>query len=675
MAKSVVIRPGIDAGRRLRDHRADDGDSGFQSAQLFQAFQAFQAAGRQASVAQQDLRAIGVQAKVAMAIGSWATGISIPRQRRAAEGQGPIVRSQQHLHGRWIQLFRGTDRGGQGGDTSIRMLAQHVYHQTDMLRVQFRLIALDIDQDLGLESGSDFGDPIGPALMKRVGQTSLITAALGDSDQFSIVGTHPDTRGTEGLRRLPAGVQQQRLTGFRQQEFVRKTSAGAPGWDQNGYLVPHRRPPRQAGENRLRGPESMQLASGTRLSRIPFMAQRAFTKPLGVCLVNRLIQNAFDDIGTLEVTGELSDLRVVRSGHCYLTLKEADEVLQGVIWRSALARLGQLPAMGERVLARGKLSLYGPRGSFQLVITRISSLGAGDLAARFEQLKQLLREQGLFDESRKRPLPWLPRAVGLATAGGSAALADLRQGLDQRFPDMPVIHAPCQVQGTEAAASICRALVALDRHPEVDVIICGRGGGSLEDLWAFNEETVVRALAACQTPLISAVGHETDTSLADLVADARAKTPSTAAEMAVPLQADLQAYLADTRTRLDRLLATQLQQNHDRLAALAAHRALLRPEHQILLRQQRCDELADRLDHLLAARLRQEDRQLGQQAAQLDALSPLKVIARGYSVLADDSGRIIRRCEEAPVGSQLQARVSDGHLLLTVADKETSQSS
>ena len=241
---------------------------------------------------------------------------------------------------------------------------------------------------------------------------------------------------------------------------------------------------------------------------------------LTVSALTRQIADAVADLGTVEVQGELSQVKVAPSGHLYATLKDAGAVLSLVLWRSTVARLPQpLPREGEVVVARGSIEVYPPRGSYQIIATRLARVGAGDLAARFEALKARLAAEGLFDDERKRPLPRFPRAVGLATAAGSAALADLVTGIRTRFPQMPVVVAPCLVQGAGAAPAIVAALERLQAQGDVDVIICGRGGGSLEDLWAFNEEAVVRAIVACRVPVISAVGHETDTVLADFAAD------------------------------------------------------------------------------------------------------------------------------------------------------------
>ena len=297
--------------------------------------------------------------------------------------------------------------------------------------------------------------------------------------------------------------------------------------------------------------------------------------------------------------------------------------------------------------------------------------------------------------------------MGLATAAGSAALADMVHSIRARFPRMPIIHAPCLVQGAQAAASICAALGRLQAHPEVEVIICGRGGGSLEDLWAFNEEAVVRAISACRTVVVSAVGHETDTTLADLAADLRAKTPTAAGELVVPVEQDLLEQLANARRRLDQEISQALAQAASRLRGLATHRALSGPGHLLAMRSQRLDELTGRLrdsaqwalrersqrlqrlslqlhahqprhvitahqerlagvarklEVLVAHRLQADLARLGAAAGHLQALSPLAVVARGYSVVLDERGAVVRRLEQAPLGSRVSARVLDGWL-------------
>lgn len=444
------------------------------------------------------------------------------------------------------------------------------------------------------------------------------------------------------------------------------------------------------------------------------MAERPLTpaggeRALTVSALTQRIAGSLADFGPISVMGELSQVKIPPSGHFYATLKDSESIIALVMWRSTVVRAGVLPKEGAQVVVRGSLAVYGPRGQYQLTATRIEAVGAGDLAARFAALKAKLLAEGLFDEDRKKPLPYLPRAVGVATAAGSAALADIVHSLRTRFPRMPIFHAPCTVQGAGSVAQIVAALRRLDAHPEVDVIICGRGGGSLEDLWSFNEEAVVRAIAACRKPVISAVGHETDTTLADLVADLRAKTPTAAGEVAVPVEAELEAQLADWRLELDQLIDGQLAELREQLQALARHRALAGPRFQVDLKRQRLDELALRLSEgadgqlaearnrlallrarmmppvervararerlvsggetlvrLATDRLAQLQERLARSAAHLDALSPLAVIARGYSVVRTADGLLVRSLAEAPAGTAIQTRLPDGWLHATV---------
>lgn len=437
-------------------------------------------------------------------------------------------------------------------------------------------------------------------------------------------------------------------------------------------------------------------------------AERALT----VAAVTRRIAEACADLGPVVVTGELTQVKAAASGHFYATLKDPADgaVISLVMWKSQVARMGRLPPEGAKVEVRGAIEVYPPRGSYQLIATRISLAGAGDLLAKLEALKAKLAAEGLFDEDAKRALPILPRAVGLATATGSAALADMLDSIRRRFPTMHVVHAPCVVQGPGAAVSITAALDRLDRHGGLDVVIVGRGGGSLEDLWAFNEEAVVRRIATMSVPTISAVGHETDWTLADLAADIRAKTPTEAGELVVPVLSELRDRLTDSRERLDEAMDDLLAETRQRLAGLATHRALAQPGFQVAMRRQRLDELGERLDqvvgqcfadggHRLAAlaaglraaapavqltarrersgalaralviaadeRLRRAEEQLARAAGCLEALSPLGVIARGYSVVRAE-GRVVRTLAGAPTGTLIEARMSDGWIVARV---------
>ncbi len=392
-------------------------------------------------------------------------------------------------------------------------------------------------------------------------------------------------------------------------------------------------------------------------------AMRDPEQPIPVSTLTKAIAQTLEEFGQLSVSGELSQAKVAPSGHLYATLKDAEAVISLVMWRSSVVRSFPLPVDGQQVIARGTLSVYGPRGQYQLVVTKLTVAGAGDLAARFAALKAKLTAEGLFDDTHKIELPRLPRAVGLATATGSAALADLLHSIRARFPAMPIVHAPCVVQGAAAPRAIVAALRALDRHPLVDVIVVGRGGGSLEDLWAFNDEAVVRAIHACVKPVVSAVGHETDTTLADFVADVRAKTPTAAGELVVPVASELYDGLDGWREMLDNAIDGLLDRARTRLSALASHRALATPKHQLAFRRQHLDDLAARLVSAAHARLDLGRQRLSAGAAHLDALSPLAVIGRGYSVLRSAAdGALVRSIRQLPEGAEVHARLPDGWL-------------
>ena len=437
--------------------------------------------------------------------------------------------------------------------------------------------------------------------------------------------------------------------------------------------------------------------------------QRLFT----VGVLTKMIRNQLQDLGPLRVVGELTQVRQVQSGHCYFTLKDDQAVLSGAMWRATVLRQGALPAEGTKVEVHGSLDVYDQRGTYQIIATRIVPLGLGDLLVKLEALKSRLAAEGLFAEETKRPLPFLPKAVGLATAAGSAALADMLDSIHTRFPGMRVIHAPCLVQGAQAGPSIVRALEQLGQHPDIEVIICGRGGGSLEDLWAFNEEIVVRAIAGSPVPVISAVGHETDTTLADLAADLRAKTPTEAGELVVPVKAELLERLSDLRLDLDQAIDQRLETAQKHVKALSQHRALSALGHALARQGQRLDEIRLRLDHSLDERLHnlraklaasiqtitryspqtrlerersklatlndcfprilqqrriQSESRLAVLAGRLDALSPLKTLARGYSVATRPDGQIITSAQDAPPGTLLKLRLAQGELRTRVEE-------
>ncbi len=360
------------------------------------------------------------------------------------------------------------------------------------------------------------------------------------------------------------------------------------------------------------------------------------------------------------VEGEISNCKRSPAGHVYLTLKDQTAEISAVIWRTAASRLRFQPRDGLQVLATGALQVYVARGTCQFIISRLMPQGVGELELAFRQLKEKLEAEGLFEPSRKRPLPAIPKRIALITSPTGAAVRDMIQVITRRWPAVSLVIVPVRVQGDGAAREIATALRNVHRIPDVDVVITGRGGGSLEDLWCFNEEVVARAIAACRVPVVSAVGHEIDVSIADLVADRRALTPSEAGELVVPSIADVQAELRQTAGRMRQVLSHRVDRLLLRLTSLQSRAIFQRPMTIVDERRQQCDELGDHA--IRAIQLLQERRlqQLAASAAALQALSPLKVLARGYSLTALGDGRLLRSIRQVDVGDVLQTRTSDG---------------
>lgn len=387
---------------------------------------------------------------------------------------------------------------------------------------------------------------------------------------------------------------------------------------------------------------------------------------LGVAQLNsylRALLEADTIVGDIWVAGEIAEFRRYASGHCYFTLKDEGASLRGVMWRSYADRQPSLPQVGDAVLCHGKVSIYEVRGELQLVVDTIVPAGVGLLNARFEELKQRLAAEGLFRPERKRPLPAMPRRIGIVTSPQAAALQDMLNILRRRFPLAEVLLSACLVQGERAPDSIVEALYAIYAQP-VDLIILARGGGSIEDLWSFNDEAVARAVFASPAPLISGVGHETDTTIVDLVADLRAPTPSAAAELAVPDMADLRAQLGDARSRLAAATLAGLDIRSGDLQAAARRLAQAAPLRRLAQDRQRLDDLARRLaaQTLRAAELRRA--RLRGLSAQLAALSPLATLGRGYAVVRRAAdGQVLTAPEQAAAGERLLITLRHGDLL------------
>lgn len=369
------------------------------------------------------------------------------------------------------------------------------------------------------------------------------------------------------------------------------------------------------------------------------------------------------------VQGELSNVSRPASGHVYFTLKDAGAALRCVMWRSDAARLGSLSLRdGLSVAAHGKVTVYEPQGQYQLVVDVLRPAGEGILFAEFLRLKAMLEAEGLFDSARKRPLPRLPRKIGIVTSPTGAALRDILHVLRRRLPLAEVMLAPSLVQGEEAPAALVNALTALNATFQPDVILLARGGGSIEDLWAFNDERVVRAVAASPAPVITGVGHETDFTLVDFAADLRAPTPTAAAELATPVtHADLTAALEALEQRLTERMQRQMNERWQQLAKAQDALKFHAPARRLMTEQQRLDELSRRLERSLSAHLTLETAQLRGWRDRLEALNPLAILRRGYAVLRrSEDGRIVLRAQEAPPGTRLEARLAEGTLTMEV---------
>ena len=386
----------------------------------------------------------------------------------------------------------------------------------------------------------------------------------------------------------------------------------------------------------------------------------------------RALLEGDESLQDVAVSGEISNMTRARSGHWYFTLKDANASLRCVMWRSSAGRQRFVPQEGDAVQALGHIGLYEPRGEYQLYATQLRPLGVGELYAQFEQLKRALEAEGLFDEARKRPLPAFPRVIGVVTSPQAAAFQDVCNVLRRRFPLAQVWLSPAAVQGIDAPSELRAALARLNARAEVDVILLIRGGGSIEDLWAFNDEALARAIAASRLPVVSGVGHETDFSIADFVADLRAPTPSAAAELVTPDLGEVQQQLTGAQARLEALQRARLALLADRLGASRRSLIHLSPLRELATLRQRLDDQELRLQRAwhtahsaLAARL-------AEGTAALGAADPQAILQRGYALLTQvQDGARVTSVTEAGVGDALLAQLRDGELPLRVEDRES----
>lgn len=378
-----------------------------------------------------------------------------------------------------------------------------------------------------------------------------------------------------------------------------------------------------------------------------------------VSQINNYIKKILDQniiLNNVWVKGELSNFKLHYSGHIYTTLKDEGGVLKAVMFKGAASKLMFAPKDGMKVLARGRVGVYENGGVYQLYIEEMTPDGVGELYIAYEQLKSRLQEEGLFDEQYKKPIPRFPSRVGVITASTGAAVRDIINVITRRWPMAEIVLYPAQVQGTGAAETVVAGIEYFNKTNSVDTIIAGRGGGSIEDLWAFNEEIVARAIFASKIPIISAVGHETDFTIADFVADLRAPTPSAAAEIAVPsvleLSGTLNMYLSRlTNAQASRLKSLQLKLNSMKLKT---------PQEIINDNSQRLDNLTRRLESSFKMILIEKRKILGEESGKLNALSPLNTLSRGYSIPVKEDGTVIRSAEEMNTGDEFTLKLRDG---------------
>lgn len=370
----------------------------------------------------------------------------------------------------------------------------------------------------------------------------------------------------------------------------------------------------------------------------------------------------------IEVMGEISNFTRAASGHLYFTLKDGAAQIKCVMWRSQAERLRFRPAEGDAVLARGRVSVYDAGGVYQLYAERLQPAGRGDLAVAFERLKEDLAGEGLFDAEFKQPIPRLPRKIGIVTSADAAALRDILNVLQRRNPLVSVLIAPTLVQGELAPAQIVRALGWLDGRDDIDTIIIARGGGSIEDLWAFNDERVARAVFAARHPIISGVGHETDFTITDFVADLRAPTPSAAAELAVPDLSNIGSVLQEFVLSMGETMTDAITTRREALRARAQMLWLLNPRRMVDADRQQIDTSTERLERAIHRIYERQAGRLTIAQTGLTAFSPEATLARGFAIVRGANGRIIGHKGQARPGEQILIRVSDGEFTAHIAE-------
>jgi exodeoxyribonuclease VII large subunit len=447
--------------------------------------------------------------------------------------------------------------------------------------------------------------------------------------------------------------------------------------------------------------------------QLPLMPRRTIWSVTDLTVrIRDLLAGEFTDVF---VEGEVSNAHAAQSGHLYFTLKDNHAQIRCVCFRTQLARLKFRPEDGLHVTVRGSISVYESRGEYQFYVEHVEPVGLGALQLAFEQLKKRLDAEGLFDPGRKKPLPVLPQCVGLITSPRGAAVRDIVHILERRFPNLHIVLYPVRVQGEGAVGEIVQAIRYFDRKQLADVLILARGGGSIEDLWAFNEEPVARAIVACTIPIIAGIGHETDFTIADFAADIRASTPSAAAEMVVRTRQEFDGHLCDLRDKIGQLLRYRMLQARRQLGEVDLHRAARRLEDAMRRRRQHTDDLATQLGGALRGRLQALERRfeiamsqlasvdfrarlraaavrldrrtaelgvrtgralagkgqiLDKLVVQLQERSPLRLLERGYAICYDAAGNVVKAADQVALGERIRVQLARGRLGAEVKDKE-----
>ena len=394
---------------------------------------------------------------------------------------------------------------------------------------------------------------------------------------------------------------------------------------------------------------------------------------LSITQLTEYIRGRLDDdpfLGQVAVRGEISNYKVYPSGHHYFTLKDEGAALKCVMFKGSAMRLRFRPDNGMKVIAMGKVTVYPRDGAYQLYCAAMAMDGVGDLYAAFEQLKKKLAAQGLFDPAHKKPLPKCPGTIGIVTSSAGAAVHDMLRILRKRYPLTKVRLLPVRVQGAEAPGEIAAAIRYANRYKLADLLIVGRGGGSIEDLWAFNDELVAHAIYESEIPVISAVGHEPDVTISDYVADLRAATPSNAAELAVPDQDALRQNLDDMSSAMASALSRQLKAARQHLNVLSQSPALRSPTGYIEQREKSLELLKNRLIAAQNQSITRKNQRYIAAVSKLDAMSPLKVLTRGYSMAQTEAGEVLRSIRQVELGERVSVLLSDGKLSATVMDKK-----